>query len=517
MTPSLLWLATALAADPTEARAARPDPYTGVVPEVAPKKDGITLLGLYQARSTLSNVITTSPFLDGQVVGVLGGTNATATSSEAKSFVTEQRLTGFAGWAPKLLDGRASITAGFEIDFAFGDQAYGEGGNTGGGFGADQVNLQTRRLYVDVVPVRAKNHHLTVRLGQQFVADGVRDPAAATGDDLWRTGGGMRFFGSEAAGLQAFGRVDDAGGTRVRYRAGAFTLWEQGSSLPDDVTLFLADAEYAPSYASGVGVHAWYLRDRSEGGAGLLGLGPTSGLSQLQGAPYLDLRTSSEEERPDVNADVLWFGVDGRLNHGLNHGPTGASGFFFLNPGTLRPVGGLAAQTLGMAAGAEIRHRYAPGPGSVVRAELLWTSGDQPGGAYRGVFTANSWGIVGAVYGSHNTVLLFPDVTAVNRQSSIVYDVTNQGRGLLAASASMGYDIVPHRVNATATVAHARTAYGAPVGTELNARITGEVLPFFDVGLTTAGVLGANLTAADGSAMPDPWTAYLWTQWVMFR
>ncbi len=506
----LLSSLAALAADPTEARAVRRDPYTGVAPEVAPKQDGVSLIGLYQARSTLSNVITTSPYLDGQVVGLMGGTNATTTDAEQRSFVTEQRLTGFAGWAPKLLDGRASITAGFEIDFAFGDQAYGTGGNTGGGFGADQVNLQTRRLYVDVVPLRGRTHNLTVRLGQQFLADGVRDPASAAPDDLWRTGAGMRFFGTEAAGIQAFGRVDDASGTRLRYRAGAFTLWEQGSSLPDDVTLFVADAEYAPSFASGVGVHAFYLRDRAAGGAGLLGLGPTSGLSELQGAPKLDLRASTADDPPDVNADVFWLGVDGHVNHGLTHGPAGASGFVFANPGTLRPVGGLAAQTFGLAMGAEGRYRYAPGPGSVVRAEVMWAQGDQPGGAYRGVFSGNSWGFVGAIYGTHGAVLLFPDINAVNRQTAVVYDVSNQGEGVLAASASMGYDIVPHRVNATATVAHARTGYGAPVGTELNARISGEVLPFFDVGLTAAGVLGTELPA-------DPWTAYLWTQWVMFR
>jgi hypothetical protein len=47
----------------------------------------------------------------------------------------------------------------------------------------------------------------------------------------------------------------------------------------------------------------------------------------------------------------------------------------------------------------EARYRYAAGDGSVVRAELLWTSDDDPNIAgYGGVVTGNSYGLAGATW-----------------------------------------------------------------------------------------------------------------------
>ncbi|MFT5685285.1 MAG: hypothetical protein ACI8RZ_006235, partial [Myxococcota bacterium] len=194
-----------------------------------PTPGGLTFLGLYQARAATSNTITTGA-LDGQVIGALGGTNGTtvfvagqtdldgdgvADEGLGNSTWTEQRLNGFFTYAPPTLDGRASLTAGFEIDFLFGDGSYGVGGNAGGGFGADSVNLQTRRLHVSF----AATDHLKVIAGLQFVADGVYDPTTSTMDDLIRAGGGLKFFGSEAAGVSVFGSHE-----AVRYRLGTYNL-----------------------------------------------------------------------------------------------------------------------------------------------------------------------------------------------------------------------------------------------------------------------------------------------------
>ena len=162
----LLFLSTAFAADPVpEVWSAAAE--QGTVTPTLPAPGGLTFLGLYQARAAASSAITTAA-LDGQVVGKLGGTNGTSVyvpgvtdldgdgvpdDDVGNSTWTEQRLNGFFTYAPPTLDGRASLTAGFEIDFLFGDQSYGIGGNTGGGFGADNVNLQTRRLHVSFQPV----------------------------------------------------------------------------------------------------------------------------------------------------------------------------------------------------------------------------------------------------------------------------------------------------------------------------------------------------------------------------
>jgi hypothetical protein len=480
-----------------------------VEPEPPDPKSGFSFLGLVQARTVMFNVATTNPLLDGQIIGVLAGLNGTTTADDKRSWVTEMRASTFFTYRPPILDDRVAITGGFEIDFGFGDSAYGTTGNRGGGLGADQVNIQTRRVHVDVLAVKKRRHTLNLRLGIQFLADTARDPVVSRPDDLFRTGGGLRFFGSDAAGLQAFGTVRDTSGVRLRYRLGAFSLWEQGSAEFDDTSLFLADAEYLPTASTRVGVHVWYLNDDSTGTGGFFGVGPTSQLAEMQGAARVDLRTD-EDDTPAVNADAIWLGADGGYNHDLRHGPFGLNAGAFLNLGrlTVQDVGW--APILGWHANAEARMRYASGKGSIIRLGFDVTSADNPDTSDFGtVLTGNSYGIVGAVHGSHGAILLHPDITSINRMSSVVFDISAQGRGLLAGQLGVAYDLIPNRLNLGATVAHASSIGNGTFGTEINGRLTWEPFTFFTVGLTGGAVLGTQLPV-------DPWTTYAHMQWVVF-
>ncbi|MFT4975468.1 MAG: hypothetical protein ACI8S6_001355, partial [Myxococcota bacterium] len=308
---TLLWMSLS-------ARASDPIPEAHVEPSDEPAPGGLTFIGLFQARAALSNVITTSPVFDGQVIGRLGGANGSTVYAPGVTDIggdgepddalsnaayTEQRLNTFFTYAPPVLDGRASLTAGFEIDFLFGDESYGVGGNAGGGYGADQVNLQTRRLHATFSPVHTARHELDAVVGLQFVADGAYNPAASTLDDLIRTGGGLRFFGSEMAGLTLFGRYLDDSGERLRYRLGSYTISEGGVSVADDIRLHMLDAQVMLDWNARLGAHAWVMQDRAGGDGGLLGSGVTSTLSELQGGPSLDFG----EDDPDVSADLVWL------------------------------------------------------------------------------------------------------------------------------------------------------------------------------------------------------------------
>jgi hypothetical protein len=473
---------------------------------------GLSFLGLVQSRYTSSNVESGSPFQDNQVIGKLGGLNGTTTGSENTTGVTEFRATSFFTLAPHAMDGKAELTAGFEIDYAFGDQSYMVGGNSGGGFGADQVNLQTRRLHATLRPTLGTGHDLAIVLGQQFLADSVYEPARARPDDLFRTGGGLRFFGSEAAGLSVFGTVADTWGERLRYRVGAYSLYEQGVSEDDDVTLFVSDVQVIPEYGFRVGAHAWHLRDRSGGNAGLgFGAGPSSALSELQGGPRLDFRLDKSSPAPEVDADLFWFGVDGGFNHDLRRGPFAANAAVFMQ------VGGFYALELpddtgvGWLVDAESRYRFAEGAGSELRAEVLYTSDDNPDiEGYGGVVTGNSYGIAGANWVTHGSMLLFPDAKAINRQISVVSDVSNAGEGLLAICANAGYDFVPNRFGATVGYATASDGIGRGLGTEVNARVRYQPLPLLEVSAASAMVLGADLPE-------NPWAALLILDWVVFE
>lgn len=511
----LCLLATARAGSPDEAAPLEVNGGDGSdVGSVQPAPDApapmLRFFGLVQARTSTSNVVSTSLTADGQVVGLLGGLNQTSVSAEDTSQNSEFRTGGFFTLTPPLLGGQASLTAAFEVDYGFGDQAYQVGGNTGGGYGGDQVNLQTRRLHATWSPQLGGGQSLSVVAGLQFISDGVYDPSRAALDDLARAGGGMRFFGSEAAGLTAYGRWRTDWGDRLRWKLGGYTLYEKGNSLPDDVTLWMADVQVHPAYALRVGAHAWYLKDRTGGVVGLAGAGPTSILSELQGAPALDLRYQGQEELPEVNADLWWAGLDTGYNHRLDRGPLGFSASAFWNFGGLLVKEGKDAAVRGLAIDAEGRWRYAAGSGSVLRLEGLYTSADGPGrDAYTGVLTGNSYGVVGAIWTTHGSYLLFPDGRAINRQAALVYDISNQGDGLLAIAGGVGRDVVPDRFNLQVGAAHARDAAGAPEGTEINARISGKPLPFFEVGGVGAVVAGSEWEVA-------PWVSFLYLDWIVF-
>lgn len=479
-------------------------PAADVSPAPRPEAP-VKFIGLFDVKASASNIGSSSAFVNGQVVGTLGGINA-STVTDTTAMSSEQRAVGIVSYTPGVLDGRATLTAGFEIDFAFGDQSYSTGGNTGGAFGADQVNLQTRRLHG-----RFRLDSTTdVVVGLQFVGDGVADPERAKLDDLVRGGGRLLFWGSEAAGVSVYGRGDP-----LAYRLGAYTLYEAALADADDITLLMADGQWHAAYATRVGLHAWYLRDRGAGNGGLLGTGPTSVLSQMQGGPALDLRDPpGDGVAPDVSADLTWIAADLGYNAGLDRGDVGATVLIAANLGRLYVTDQADLGVSGGLIDAEARWRWAPGAGSVVRAELLASTGDTPednldGGAYTGIVTGNSYGIAGSVNATHGCLLLFPDPVSINRQVAAVYDASNAGAGLAALTAQAGWDVVPNRLTASVGAGHAETAAFVPVGTEVNARLVLKPFPLATVGLYGGVLIGS---AHDRS----PWMSYVALDWLVF-
>jgi hypothetical protein len=495
----LLALSIAFAGDaalPAEARAADVVP----APAVAPP---LRFLGVVNVRGVLTDVVTTNPLVTGQVIGELGGTNSTTTAEESGAY-TEQRVGAFFTYTPALLDGRASLDAGFEVDFAWGDQSYATGGNTGGAFGGDQVNLQTRRLGARVEWFEDQ----TVVAGLQFVGDSVNDPATSRLDDLVRSGGGLSFIGSEATGVAAYGKLGDRGGERFRYRAGVFTLYEQAFAEGDDVTLIVGDAQFAPAHATRLGVHAWAIRDRAGGAAGIAGSGPASSLSELQGGPRLDFRADASEAAPEVDTDIVWLAADAGYNSGLDMGRFGVRAVAVMNTGRIYVADRGDVDILGGYGDVEARFRFASGSGSVARVEAVLASADSDGDdVYTGVLTANSWGVAGAFHATHGCYLLFPDTGSINRAVAVVADVSGGGRGLFAVTGGMGWDAIPERLNVAVGAGHARNATGG-LGTEANLRVSGRPFPLGTVALVGAGVVGTDLPVT-------PWTAMLTFDWLV--
>lgn len=504
------------------------DALPDVAPTATPPKNGLEFIGILDVKPAVSSIGTSSAYVNGQVVGTLGGTNATVVQDGVPGFATEQRVGAFFKYRPKLLDGRATLGAAFEVDFAWGDSSYGTGGNTGGAFGADQVNLQTRRLYGKFrlwgpagSKSAGKGSSADLVAGLQFVGDGVYDPDTARLDDLTRSGGHLLFFGTEAAGLTLYGVQSGV----LRYRVGAYTLYEQGLAEADDVTLWMGDVEWRPAFAVRVGAHAWYLRDRAGGSAGILGSGPSSALSELQGGPRLDLRTdtsaTSTEAAPETSAALAWLGGDLGYNPGLDNGRFGATGSVFLDVGRIYVIEQKDVPVLGVLANVEARYKYAAGAGSVVRAEALYTSADRAGAdghgdgaTYGGVLTGNSYGVAAASWTTHGCLLLFPDPTSINRQVAVVYDPSNAGAGLLGVSGSLGYDLLPNKLTVTTGGGYATSGAAGGHGAELNARLSAHPFPLSTLGLAGAVLLDAAPPGQRAYANA-PWIVYTSFQWIV--
>ncbi|MEZ4318662.1 MAG: hypothetical protein R3F61_14205 [Myxococcota bacterium] len=499
-------------AAPPEARRFAAD---SVVPNVPPGKP-FRFFALVQARGAATDIVSTNPFIDGQVLGTIGGTNDIAVDPNARSYYAEQRASGFFTWKPDVLDGKAGLTAAFEIDFGWGDRSYGIGGNTGGGFGGDQVNLQTRRLHFDIWEKFSENHKIHLVVGLQFVADSASDPTATTPDGLFRSGGRLMFFGSEAAGISAFGSVRTGFGERLRYRLGSYTLYELGLGTPDDAWLNMADVAYVPGRGLEVGAHVWLLRDNTGGTGGALGAGPTSALSEMQGGPRLDPYgdTTPPADDPGVDALLLWTALDFGANAALQHGPVGFHAVALLNTGSLKARQGPTVPVFGQLYDAEVRLRYARGKGSIVRAEALYSTPDDGDDTNRhtGVITGNSYGFVGAIHNTHGTRLLFTDPQSINRMVAVVYDVSGGEKGVIGLTASGAFDVIPNKLNTKLGFGTALAPQRGNYGTELNAQISHEPWPFF-----TYYLAGATLFPGDQALIDDTaWVGYAGVEWLAF-
>jgi hypothetical protein len=476
----------------------------------------LDFIGYYFLKGTQSNIAPTNEFLKGQVVGRLFGGNTTFTSS-ARSSYAEQRFIPLFTYSPRLFDGWAKIRASFEFDWTWGDANYGAGGNFGGAFGADQVNMQTQNLFVELRPQK----NLFINAGLQRIFDNIRVPWYTFTDELLNTGYRLAFFGSDAAGLTAHWMFD----TDKRLKVGAYQLYENQVEQDDDVSLFTAEVEKDLSIDSSVGLSFRYVRDTAngEGGVSILGQGLNSSLSNYNGVFNFDFGNE------DHTADVFWAGTQFHKDPLLRQGNTGFGGFAVYNFGEARTatrsvsIGGLAGNL-------RVAHRYGRQMNDQVILDALYTTGDDNNisdGKYGGVLTGNNWTSPGAVFIGHGLYLLLPHGSVVNRFIAATIDIQNLGYGIQAASLQVHKDLVPHKlkVKTAAGIGYASKTIdgmGSRVGTELNFNLRWTMRVFMDLELHAAYLwLGDfyDSPEVNGDKLErpmNPWTVFATFKWISF-
>lgn len=490
------------------------------------------LINYFFSRATFTNQIGDPSGLKGVSLGPIGNLAGSAVRVEdLKAYYIEQRWIPVIEYSPWFVDGLASFRAQFEVDYLWGRAANTIQPNEGGGFNADQVNIQTKNVNVAFYPFRDPTK-LTVLIGTQPVYDTYFDPTRTPLNDIIRTGYKLAFLGSDATGLTLFSN----------YKGNAkLSLLPLGSAqsdkaLEDDprlkyIWLITGDYTYPVQPGTNVGASVWGLRDDTKGDAfayeGLVKSGPSStGLGSFTGTPRFNI------DRP--TGTVFWLGA--HFNHNLDFrtGRLAASGFLMYNGGqyvSSNPDTALnpRVKISGLSANAEVIYNWGRTPNDVVSLEGMYTTGDDDlnDGKYKGAFTLNMYGLPGAVWFNHKTLLLFPFTSTANNYTGAVSDISNQGYGLRAAIVAGSKDLIPNKLNLKLGAALASSdvtpppwtegvARGSFIGTEVNAELRYHIRYLMTVGLHTGYMFKGSFYNGAERVTANPFAVFTTFTWYAF-
>lgn len=504
--------------------------FSGEIPQKANKE--LQFFAFYINQGVLSNIYAQNDFLKGQVVGRLFGGNSTKSSDSLTSMYIEQRLIPFFIYQPKLFNGKATLRASFEIDWTWGDAAYGVGGNFGSAISADQVNLQTQNLELELNPFKG----WYINLGLQRLFDTPYNPYKTVFDKMTTTGYRLAYFGTDGVGISIRKDWDFS-----RIKAGYYKLYENYIQLDDDVSLFELIGEKDISKAWKLGGSVYYMKDRAAGAGGVSIL--SQGFNSLL-ASHNGVYKFSYGDVP-YKADVYWVGAFFGRNTEHWIDPWMISGFFNANIGTAdtllnqdvsRSTWTKATDIFGYAGNLRVSYRYGQTLNDNVSIDVLYTSGDANGlsdGKYSGVLTGNQWGAPGAIFISSGSYLLMPHGNVVNRYTPAISDISNMGYGLTATTVNLSKGIIPHLLNAKIGGAFAMSNVqpaggGFIMGIEVNGNIQYNFGPFMSLELHGAYLMlgdfydskqssyGSSVNGNSDTRPANPWTTFLVFKWLLF-
>ncbi len=491
------------------------------------------LINYFFTRASVTNLAGDPCCLKGVSLGPIGvpdgSASAVAVTNKTDTVFIEQRWIPVIEYTPWFTDNLAAFRAQFEVDFTWGLGANNTQPNSGGGFNADMVNIQTKNVNVSLYPTRKPNQ-LTITLGTQSFYDTIYDPARTSVLELVKTGYKLSYLGTDGTGISIFSEPL----TGLRLRGALIFIGAapaDRSAMGDPRLKFsyltMADATYEARPGTIFGASAWLLRDDTKGKAyayeGLVQSGPS--------APALAYYTGT----PRFNIDgaigtVGYFGANFQHNLSFNTGRFAASGFAMMNVGTLyssveNTAGAKTIDVLGGTANLELIYNWGRTPNDLISIEGLYSTGDSDAsdGKYTGAYTMNMYGLPGAVWFNHKTLLLFPFTSTINNYTGAVTDVSNQGYGLSTVIAAASYDLIPNKLNAkvgTAVAAANVLPTGSTnsrfIGWEINAELKYTIRYLMTVGLHGAYMVKGGFYDGNDRVTANPYAIFTTFTWYAF-
>ncbi len=492
-------------------------------------------ISYFFTRASFTDVVGDPSGLKGVSLGPLGEQAGSLVESglTGPTGYFEQRWIPVITFAPHFVDGLAEFHAQFRINYIWGLAANTVQGNQGGGFNAEQINIQTKNLNVSLYPTRDPDD-LTIIVGTQPAYDSPLDPTRYGLNDLTRTGYKLSFLGSDATGISLYSQRH--GNTKLSWLP-------LGSAQPNNATtgdprlqfVWLATLDHQHEIAPGtwIGGSIWYLRDDTQGDAdayqGLVRSGPASGgLSAYTGtAPFLMDQPSGW---------VGWLGINAHHNIDFRTGRFAADGFLMYNGGkyvTNDPTTVLNQTTTisGLSGDLELLYNWGHSINDVLSFEFVGSSGDKNplDNHYNSAFTLNYYGLPGATFFTHRTLLLFPFTSTVVNYSGAVTDLSNQGEGLRAGIVAATYDLIPNKLNFKVGAAYGRsqntpqpfvgsvTPRGKYIGTEINAELKYTIRYLMTLGLHAGYLFRGDWFDGETSRVTaDPYAVFLTFTWYAF-
>lgn len=476
-------------------------------------------------QGVAANWFPANDFLKGQIVGRLFGANTTVTSDSIRGFYAEQRFLPFFVYAPRIFDNKVTLRASFEIDWTWGDVAYGTGGNFGSAISGDQTNLQTQNVEMEIIPKK----YWTINLGLQRLYDTPHDLYRTVFDKFTQTGYRMAYWGTDGVGLSVRRETD-----YTKLKGGMYKLYENNVELQDDVTLLELTGQQNLNAKWNVGASVYSILDRSagKGGVSILGQGLASTLTQYNGTFRFPLGADP------YRANITWIGAFFARNEDFMLDRFLLSGWVNYNLGTVeqrKETGSEQAwrQTAtvgGLGANLRAGYRYGQTTGDAVTAEVLFTSGDNNGindGKYTGVMTGNTWGSPAGIFIGSGAYLLFPQGNVVNRFVSAVNDISNLGYGLTGGTINFSKDLIPNKLHSKIGGAMAFSPIapfggGNTIGYEANAKLGYDLGAFLTVEahaayLALGDYYDSRLVNGDRPSRPtNPWIGFICLKWLIF-